>query len=112
MLHERITLGFGIGFIAVGGAMMAEVAKAGAMYSTGLVLIVLGVLVVVWFMLTRQFRAVTQPAKDAYELGFQIGFDRGYLEGRATSRPVVVPMVGASTCLDCDDARRREAILD
>lgn len=32
-----------------------------------------------------------QPAADAYSLGCQVGYDRGYIEGRHVGRPNLVP---------------------
>lgn len=69
-------------------------AGVGSLYSTGLIVVVVGVLIVGWSLLSRQFRKVTGPADDAYTLGYQIGYDRGYLEGHATARPTVVTIDG------------------
>lgn len=35
-----------------------------------------------------------RSADEAFELGQQMGYEKGYCEGRRTARPVVVPMRG------------------
>ena len=108
MPYRRVAVGVGIVAVTAGGvgvaASFAAVSKLGA--ST--LLLVFGVYILGWSGLAMVFHRVTKPADDAYSLGFQIGYDRGYLEGRASARPVVVPMAGASTCLECDNRKRLE----
>jgi hypothetical protein len=108
MPYRRIAVGVGIVAVTAGAAgvaiSFATVSKLGA----ATLLLVFGVYILGWSGLTMVFHKVTKPADDAYHLGHQIGYDRGYMEGRASARPVVVPMAGASTCLECDNRKRLE----
>lgn len=53
-------------------------------------------------------KGCSREAVAAYDLGEQIGRDRGYEEGRRVARPVVVPMPPACPCGGAGD-RDREA---
>ena len=108
MLYRRIAMGVGAVAVAAGAGGVAVSLSAVSQLSVATMLLAFGVYVLGWSGLAQVFHGVTKPADDAYSLGFQIGYDRGYMEGHATARPVVVPMASASICLQCDDRNRKE----
>lgn len=110
MPYSRIALGSGVVALAAGATIVVTTFRAEYIYGIALVLMVIGAMVISGGLLTRVFRGVTRPTEDAYELGYQIGYDKGFLEGHRSARPVVVPMASASTCLTCDDERRRQRL--
>jgi hypothetical protein len=58
----------------------------------GPVIMVLGAVLATACIICSTIRLHLRPASDAYEQGFQAGYDKGYVEGRRTARPVVVPL--------------------
>jgi hypothetical protein len=109
MQYRRIAAGVGAGALLAGTAGI--LAQVDGVHKLGIatMLFVVGVMILGWSGLAQAFHGVTRPADDAYHLGFQIGFDRGYVEGRQTARPVVVPMVRASTCLHSEECDRQQS---
>lgn len=64
-------------------------------------LVAVVVLISMWLatlVICRAVKATTKDAVAAYDLGEQMGRDRGYEEGRRVARPVVVPMPPACPC--------------
>jgi hypothetical protein len=56
----------------------------------GPVIMVLGAVLATACVICSTIRLHLRPASDAYEQGFQAGFDKGYREGRWVAKPVVV----------------------
>jgi cytochrome c553 len=79
------------------GASIAIVAEP-----TIVALAVIVVLASMWLatlVICRSVKSCSREAVAAYDLGEQMGRDRGYMEGRRVARPVVVPMPPA--CPSC-----------
>jgi len=80
--------------MGVGGAgMMAWGHEHDVMFmAAGSVVMLLGAMLATACIICQAIRVCMRPASDAYEQGWQAGFDKGYWEGRRTARPVVVPL--------------------
>lgn len=58
----------------------------------GLALMLMGVVVVVGSFVMRALRRVNRPAEIAFDEGYQMGYDKGYIEGRRIGSPTLVTM--------------------
>jgi hypothetical protein len=58
----------------------------------GPVIMVLGAVLATACVICSTIRLHLRPASDAYEQGFQAGFDKGWVEGRRSARPVVIDL--------------------
>lgn len=61
------------------------------------------------FVICKAVKSSNREAVAAFDLGEQLGRDRGYEEGRRVARPVVVPMPPACPCQGAGDLDRRGA---
>jgi hypothetical protein len=58
----------------------------------GPVLMVLGAVLATACVICSAIRLHLRPVSDAYEQGHQAGFDKGWVEGRRSARPVVIDL--------------------
>ena len=81
------------GFTMTLGATITSLAiTRDRLFFIGIAAVVLGAVGVCGSLVVRRVDAVNRPADVAYELGFQMGYDRGWIEGRRVGGPAVVPI--------------------
>lgn len=83
--------------IATGGAATAALAYRGpdvdiATLTIGVTVVLVGGKVCTGALLYAAIRKPRLAADEAFELGYQMGEDKGYREGRRAGRPVVVSL--------------------
>ena len=89
----RVTIGVGGVAVVTGIAGMAVLIDDGANYfGAAGALASAGFLTLVACWLTRVFGSSHTSQDEAFKRGRSIGYDAGFLEGRRTARPVVVPI--------------------
>lgn len=88
----------------IAGAVLAEP----TMWAIG-VAFVIGSMWLATLVICRAVKRPTRDAMAAYDLGEQMGRDRGYEEGRRVARPVVVPMPPACPCRLAGASKRETA---
>lgn len=77
-----------------GGIVALALSNRSDLEGDGYLLVLVGVVVLVAAMLARCVTArlakVNRPADAAFQEGYEMGYDRGWLEGHRKARPVVV----------------------
>jgi hypothetical protein len=91
MRTRGLWIGAGMGI--VGAGMTAWGNWHDVLYMiVGPVLMVLGAVLATACVVCSAIRLHLRPASDAYEQGHQAGFDKGWVEGRRSARPVVIDL--------------------
>ena len=78
--------------VGAGAGVVIVDMTASRVFFLGVMAVVVGVASFYQLITRQRIARMNRPADEAYELGFQMGYDRGFIEGRKTVRPVVVPM--------------------
>jgi hypothetical protein len=86
------------GVATAAGATIAATMFGSGIEVYGLSLALIGSLGLASAALSRQVRESARDAIAAYDLGQQLGYDKGYMEGRRVARPVVVPHPSLRQC--------------
>jgi hypothetical protein len=50
-----------------------------------------GLVLALYVKACRKFESVNRPADEAFDSGYEIGFDKGWCEGRDAQRPKLIP---------------------
>lgn len=82
------------GIAAGAGAVLTALTYGGDLYAVtvGVSSSIIGTGICATGVVCRSLRRPRVDVEAAFELGRQVGHDRGYWEGRRTARPVVVPL--------------------
>lgn len=89
----RIAIGVGgSGLVAGLAGMVAWIDDGSHYFELAVALASTGFLTLVGCVLTRVFGSSHGSQDDAFRRGQSMGYDSGFLEGRRTARPVVVPL--------------------
>ncbi len=97
----RVSIGVGLGAMAAGVAGMLVWIEDGSHYFDLAVAVAMaGFLTLGACVLTSVFGSSHGSQDDAFRRGRSMGYDEGFLEGRRTARPVVVPLHAVDRDLD------------
>jgi len=94
MSWMRASIGVGgVGLLAGVAGMLLWINDGSNYFGVAVALASAGFLTLVACVLARVFGSSHGSQDDAFKRGREMGYDSGYLEGRRTSKPVVVPML-------------------
>lgn len=79
-----------VGAITGAALALAEAGSQPFLAGSGLLLIIVSVMYGLTMRIISTIEKVNRPADVAFEQGFEMGRDAGYLEGRRADRPVLV----------------------
>ena len=89
---EHVWLVGGIAAVAAGAVLASVGFRREYAFMAGVALVVVGLGCLGFRAVSKRLDKEHRSVSDAYEQGFQTGYDRGWAEGRKSTRPVVVPL--------------------